>query len=100
MCGIAGVATEGGLARSDEELVHAMLRSLAHRGPDDHYAMRDQHIAMGARRLAIIDLDTGRQPLTNEDGTVWVTQNGEVYNYLELRDELTRRGHNLRTKGD
>jgi asparagine synthase (glutamine-hydrolysing) len=100
MCGIAGIAAVGGLADTDVGLVDAMLRSLAHRGPDDHYAIHDRHVAMGARRLAIIDLDTGRQPLSNEDGTVWVTQNGEIYDYLELRADLLSRGHVLRTKGD
>ncbi len=55
---------------------------------------------MGARRLSIIDLETGRQPLSNENGSIWVTQNGEIYNYLELRDELIARGHVLKTKGD
>ena len=60
----------------------------------------DQHVAIGARRLAIIDLDTGRQPLSNEDGSICVTQNGEIYNYLELREDLLARGHHLRTKGD
>jgi asparagine synthase (glutamine-hydrolysing) len=100
MCGIAGVASIAGLAGTDVGLVDAMTRSLAHRGPDDHYAIHDRHVAMGARRLAIIDLDTGRQPLSNEDGTIWVTQNGEIYDYLELRADLSSRGHVLRTKGD
>lgn len=100
MCGIAGLVATAGLQPTDERLVDAMLLSLAHRGPDDHYAICDQHAALGARRLAIIDLDTGRQPLSNEDGMVWVTQNGEIYNYLELREELTTRGHVLKTKGD
>lgn len=100
MCGIAGIATAGGVEGTDEGLVDEMLRSLAHRGPDDHHAVCDRYAAIGARRLAIIDLDTGRQPLSNEDGTIWVTQNGEIYNYLELRDELVARGHTLRTKGD
>lgn len=100
MCGIAGVATASGLEATDEGLVDAMLRSLAHRGPDDQYAICDRHLAMGARRLAIIDLDTGRQPVCNEDGTIWATQNGEIYNYLELRDELAAQGHVLKTKGD
>jgi asparagine synthase (glutamine-hydrolysing) len=100
MCGIAGIAAVEGLASTDVGLVDAMLRSLAHRGPDDHYAINDRHMAMGARRLAIIDLDTGRQPLSNEDGTIWVSQNGEIYDYLELRAELSGRGHVLKTKGD
>lgn len=100
MCGIAGIATVSGLERTDEALVDAMLRSLAHRGPDDHQVICDAHVAMGARRLSIIDLDTGRQPISNEDGSIWVTQNGEIYNYLELRAELAERGHSFKTKGD
>ena len=77
-----------------------MLESLAHRGPDDQYAHADALACIGARRLSIIDLQTGRQPLCNEDGTVWATQNGEIYNYLELREELEARGHKLSTQGD
>jgi asparagine synthase (glutamine-hydrolysing) len=100
VCGIAGVADLAGLASSDVALVDAMLRTLVHRGPDDLYTISDSHVAMGARRLAIIDLDAGRQPLSNEDGTVWVTQNGEIYDYVELRADLASRGHVLKTKGD
>jgi asparagine synthase (glutamine-hydrolysing) len=100
MCGIAGIASIEGLAPDDAHLVDCMLQSLAHRGPDDQYAHVEEHAALGARRLSIIDLETGRQPLANEDGSIWVTQNGEIYNYVELRDELERRGHQLNTHGD
>lgn len=100
MCGIAGIASIEGLAPDDAHLVDCMLQSLAHRGPDDQYAHADAHAAIGTRRLSIIDLETGRQPLSNEDGSVWVTQNGEIYNYVELRAELERRGHRLATQGD
>lgn len=100
MCGIAGIASNEGLAPDDAHLVDCMLKSLAHRGPDDQYAHADTHAAIGARRLSIIDLETGRQPVANEDGSVWVTQNGEIYNYVELRAELERRGHQLATQGD
>jgi asparagine synthase (glutamine-hydrolysing) len=100
MCGIAGIATNSGLEARDQAVVDMMLRSLEHRGPDDHHTFCDPHVAIGARRLAIIDLDTGRQPLSNEDGSIWVTQNGEIYNYLELREDLLARGHKLKTKGD
>lgn len=77
-----------------------MLATLAHRGPDDQYARGDERAWLGTRRLSIIDLDTGRQPLTDESGQIVVSQNGEIYNYLELRAELERRGHVFRTKGD
>lgn len=100
MCGIAGLATSSGLAPQDNELVDAMLRSLAHRGPDDQWSLADDRAVIGARRLAIIDLDTGRQPVTNEDRSIWATQNGEIYNYVELRTELQQRGHVFTTQSD
>jgi asparagine synthase (glutamine-hydrolysing) len=100
VCGIAGIATRDGLSVSDPALVDRMLVTLAHRGPDDQYACGDTHAWLGARRLSIIDLDTGRQPLTNETGDILVSQNGEIYNYVELRDLLLRLGHQFRTKGD
>ena len=100
MCGIAGLATRDGVRPDDADLVDRMLRSLAHRGPDDQYAMSDAYAVVGSRRLSIIDLDTGRQPLTNEDGSVVVSQNGEIYGYIELRDRLIKSGHTFRTKGD
>jgi asparagine synthase (glutamine-hydrolysing) len=100
MCGIAGVATADGLAPTDPQLVDRMLGQLAHRGPDDQHAVADSNAAIGARRLSIIDLDTGRQPVSNEDGTVHVAQNGEIYNYVELRKSLEARGHRFSTAGD
>lgn len=100
MCGIAGLVDLGGLGSGDVELAHAMVQTLAHRGPDDHGVLHDRHAAVGARRLAVIDLTTGNQPLTNEDGSIWVAQNGEIYRYLELREELLERGHVFRTDGD
>ena len=100
MCGIAGVATRDGCRPDDPMLVRAMLGSLAHRGPDDEHEEADGRAVIGSRRLSIIDLDTGRQPLTNEDDTIVASQNGEIYNYVELRDELRRRGHRFRTQGD
>src|SRR6185369_12417621 len=100
MCGIAGVATADGLRQTDRVLVDRMLVSLAHRGPDDQYALGDDRALLGARRLSIIDLDGGRQPLTDESGTIIATQNGEINNYVELRAELEGRGHVFRTDGD
>jgi asparagine synthase (glutamine-hydrolysing) len=100
MCGIAGFATIEGTARDDARVVTAMLDALAHRGPDDQFQLADDDCVMGARRLAIIDLTTGRQPLEDETGSVVVSQNGEIYNYVELRDELRARGHRLATTGD
>lgn len=100
MCGIAGIATRDGLRSGDRRLVDRMLSAVAHRGPDDQWVSGDSRAIIGARRLAIIDLDTGRQPLSNEDDTIHVSQNGEIYNYVELQHDLVKRGHHLATKGD
>ena len=94
MCGICGIA--GG----DASRLDAMLRALEHRGPDSGGAHVDGDVALGARRLSIIDLAGGDQPIENEDGTCVVVQNGEIYNYPELRRELERAGHVFRTNCD
>ena len=100
MCGIAGGAwADGGRPLSDDAL-EAMTGRIVHRGPDDHGAYRDEHSALGFRRLSIVDLDGGHQPLANEDGTVWVVFNGEIYNFPALRNRLEARGHTLKTRGD
>src|SRR3954466_11122698 len=77
-----------------------MSGTLVHRGPDSDGALVDGPVRLAARRLAIIDLETGDQPIANEDGTIHVVQKGEVYNYQELRAELERAGHRFRTHGD
>lgn len=97
MCGIAGILDWDG-ARTDR--LGAMLRAIVHRGPDDEGTFFSGPVAMGMRRLSIIDLSTGNQPMSNEDGSVSVVFNGEIYNYLELRDELAKRGHRFKTKSD
>jgi asparagine synthase (glutamine-hydrolysing) len=98
MCGICGIASARGAA--DPERLAAMSATLTHRGPDSDGAFVEGPVALAARRLSIIDLDTGDQPIANEDGTVVVVQNGEIYNYAELTDELARTGHRFRTHGD
>src|SRR5216117_3218456 len=98
MCGICGIASTNGSAVTDR--VAAMSAQLVHRGPDSFGEFSDGDIALAARRLSIIDLDTGDQPIANEDGTLHVIQNGEIYNYRELRRELERAGHHFRTHGD
>jgi asparagine synthase (glutamine-hydrolysing) len=98
MCGICGIATTNGAADADQ--VAAMSGTLVHRGPDSTGQFTDGTVALAARRLSIIDLETGDQPIANEDGTVQVVQNGEIYNYRELRRELERAGHTFRTHGD
>ena len=98
MCGIAGVVSLAGAATA--ERAERMCALLAHRGPDADGVVGDGSFALAARRLAIIDLESGDQPVANEDGTVHVVQNGEIYNYAALRDELLRDGHELRSRGD
>src|SRR5881398_2051181 len=98
MCGICGVVAPNGGAVADR--VTAMSATLVHRGPDSAGEFSDGTAALAARRLSIIDLETGDQPIANEDGTLHVVQNGEIYNYRELRHELDRAGHRFRTHGD
>jgi asparagine synthase (glutamine-hydrolysing) len=98
MCGICGIASSNGNALA--ERVAAMSTTLVHRGPDSFGEFSDGDVALAARRLSIIDLETGDQPVANEDGTLHVVQNGEIYNYRELRHELERAGHRFRTHGD
>ncbi len=97
MCGICGIASTGDVDRSRLE---AMSATLVHRGPDSAGSFVDAEIGLAARRLSIIDLAHGDQPLANEDGTVTVVQNGEIYNYRELREELQRAGHRFATRCD
>jgi asparagine synthase (glutamine-hydrolysing) len=85
---------------ADAGRVAAMSTTLVHRGPDSFGEFTDGVVALAARRLSIIDLETGDQPIANEDGTLHVVQNGEIYNYRELRRELERSGHRFRTQGD
>lgn len=99
MCGIAGYLSTTG-SRPDRLVVERMCRQLVHRGPDGWGAFCDEHVALGHRRLSIIDLNGGAQPLNNEDGSVQVSFNGEIYNYAELRRDLIARGHRLRTASD
>src|SRR5262245_32701677 len=100
MCGIAGIATKGRLADSEKDRLKRMTRTLYHRGPDGEGYYFDQHAGLGHRRLSIIDLEAGKQPMSNEDESVWVTFNGEIYNYLELRKDLLAKGHQFKTESD
>ncbi|HUU58805.1 MAG TPA: asparagine synthase (glutamine-hydrolyzing) [Phycisphaerae bacterium] len=100
MCGICGVVDCGGLDGDVPVRLQAMVRSLRHRGPDQSGTHCDRRAALGHARLSIIDLTDGRQPLSNEDQTVWITYNGEVYNFRSLADELRDKGHRFRTRTD
>ena len=99
MCGICGLAHLNGRP-VDPGLLGRMNDTLLHRGPDSGGTHIDGAVGIAARRLSIIDLETGDQPLSNEDGTVTVVQNGEIYNFQGLRDDLRAKGHTFRTKGD
>jgi asparagine synthase (glutamine-hydrolysing) len=100
MCGIAGIFEHDRSHGVDAEAAAAMLAAIVHRGPDDEGLHIDEHVALGVRRLSIIDLAGGHQPIANEDETVIVVFNGEIYNYRSLRDRLVRSGHALRTHSD
>lgn len=100
MCGICGVFRPTRNGTWDECNLDGMIDVMAHRGPDDRGLYTDERIALGHRRLSIIDLGSGRQPMSNEDGTVWIVFNGEIYNHLELRRELKARGHRYKTNSD
>ena len=95
MCGIAGY-----IGPEAPGLLPAMLRVLKHRGPDDTGSYEEPGVGLGMTRLAIIDLDGGRQPMTNEDGRLWIVFNGEIYNYRELRRDLEAKGHRFRSQSD
>jgi len=99
MCGIAGIVDLGGGPVAPGEL-RRMCDVMRHRGPDDEGLYLGAGAGLGMRRLSIIDLDTGRQPIHNEDRTVWVVLNGEIYNFRDLRKDLTRRGHAFYTQTD
>jgi asparagine synthase (glutamine-hydrolysing) len=100
MCGICGVAPADFEARVEPARLRRITRILTHRGPDDEGYYQSPGIALGMRRLSIIDLDTGRQPMTNEDGSLVLICNGEIYNYKELRRELLGRGHRFKSHSD
>jgi asparagine synthase (glutamine-hydrolysing) len=97
MCGICGKYSPDGV---QTEEIQRMLATIAHRGPDDEGTFVRGAIGLGNRRLSIIDLQSGRQPISNEDGTVWIVYNGEIYNYPSLRRELESKGHTFRTRSD
>lgn len=100
MCGIAGIiGTQPGYSVDFGE-VRKMCQSIVHRGPDDEGIYVSGRVGLGMRRLSIIDLSTGHQPIHNEDRSIWIVFNGEIYNFLELRPDLIRRGHSFYTKTD
>ncbi|MDE0838107.1 MAG: asparagine synthase (glutamine-hydrolyzing) [Kiritimatiellae bacterium] len=100
MCGICGVVYHEPSRPVSRDVVEAMCRSIAHRGPDDQGTHVNANVGIGNRRLSIIDLEGGAQPVHNEDKTVWAVFNGEIYNYAELMELLKRRGHQFRSHCD
>ncbi len=99
MCGIAGIASLND-KRIEENVIKRMTGVLKHRGPDDEGIYLSPKVGLGHRRLSVIDLETGHQPMANEDETVWIVHNGEVYNFPELKTQLIEKGHRFRTKSD
>ena len=100
MCGICGYVNAAAGGPASSELLARMCRTIAHRGPDDEGLHVEGPAALGNRRLSIIDVEGGHQPLSNEDGSLWIAYNGEAYNFAEVRDELLARGHAFTTRSD
>lgn len=100
MCGIVGCLDWSGAHRPDVGLLRRMLTSIRHRGPDEFGIYADDKLGMGSARLSIIDLSTGQQPICNEDRSLWIVFNGEIFNYVELRAELVQHGHTFSTQSD
>src|SRR5713101_997242 len=100
MCGICGIACNDSARIVDVAEVIRLRDRMVHRGPDDAGVYVHGNIGLGHRRLSIIDRSGGHQPLSNEDGTVWIVFNGEIYNYRELRLQLEAKGHQFRTNSD
>lgn len=100
MCGVAGILAAGACDPPDRGLLERMIRQVAHRGPDGYGFHVDGPVGLAHARLSIIDLAGGDQPIHNEDKTVWVVFNGEIFNYIELRQDLAARGHRFYTRSD
>src|SRR5215467_2340663 len=100
MCGIAGIFEFGQAARVDTSSLRRMCAAMTHRGPDDEGLFSDGKVGLGVRRLSIVDLETGHQPISSEDGAITIVFNGEIYNHAELRSQLEAHGHSYRTRSD
>ncbi len=100
MCGIAGIVKFDPRERVEEHRLVRMRDALVHRGPDGQGSVIRGPVGLAHRRLAIVDVEGGHQPMSNEDGSVWIVYNGEIYNHAELRPELTAAGHSYRTRCD
>src|SRR6516164_10102944 len=100
MCGICGIVNFNVTEPVDPTLIERMTSAVVHRGPDDYGYFIEDNAGLGHRRLSIIDLSGGKQPIFNEDGSVVVVFNGEIYNYAQLTADLVSRGHNFATRSD
>jgi len=100
MCGIVGIVSLDPRERVDEALLKRMRDVLRHRGPDDEGLWTDGPVGLGHRRLSIVDVAGGQQPMANEDGSCWIVYNGEIYNHAALRPGLEAAGHRYRTRSD
>ncbi|MCK5178431.1 MAG: asparagine synthetase B, partial [Candidatus Omnitrophica bacterium] len=100
MCGISGIYKFNKDASVNEALLKKMCAALEHRGPDDEGYYVHRNVGFGHRRLSIIDIEGGHQPMANEDNSIWIVQNGEIYNYLELKRDLVADGHVFKTHSD
>jgi asparagine synthase (glutamine-hydrolysing) len=100
MCGIAGIVSSDRAERIEENTIHRMCQAIAHRGPDDEGMLAKQNVGLGMRRLSIIDVTGGHQPIFNEDRSIWIVFNGEIYNFPDLRPGLEARGHRFYTNTD
>jgi asparagine synthase (glutamine-hydrolysing) len=100
MCGIAGIVSTSGTAAIDLDRLTQMRDVITHRGPDGAGVWTDPGVGLAHRRLAIVDVAGGQQPMTNEDESVWVIFNGEIYNHAEIRERLEQAGHRYRTRSD
>jgi asparagine synthase (glutamine-hydrolysing) len=100
MCGICGVFYSDRTQRMNRDTLVAMNRQIVHRGPDDDGFFVEENVGLAMRRLSIIDIQTGHQPISNEDESVWIVFNGEIYNHQDLRRDLESRGHRYRTRSD
>src|SRR5438045_3915444 len=99
MCGIAGYVTLAPTFEPDAT-IERMTDTIRHRGPDDHGFFRDSHASLGFRRLSIIDLSCGHQPMSNEDESCWIVFNGEIFNHADLRPALEKAGHRYKSRSD
>src|SRR5579862_5890626 len=100
MCGICGVFYPDRSQRVSRTALEGMNQQIVHRGPDDDGFYVNENVGLAMRRLSIIDIRTGHQPITNEDQTLWIVFNGEIYNHQEVRKGLESRGHRYRSKSD